>query len=115
MTGRAVLVTGAGSGIGLAITQALLQAGHTVFAGARRPAHLQMLQLIGATALPLDARDAAQVQQVANTIAASIAAEGHGLHGLVHNAGIGGLGVLQAGLPKTCKRSSTATSSARSA
>ena len=87
----AVPVTGAGSGIGLAITQALLQAGHAVFAGARRPAHLQMLQSIGATALPLDVRDAAQVQQAAATIAAA----GQGLHGLVHNAGIGGLGVLQ--------------------
>jgi len=56
----AVLVTGAGSGIGLATAHALLQAGHTVFAGARRPAHLQMLQSIGATALPLDVRDAAR-------------------------------------------------------
>lgn len=87
----AVLVTGAGSGIGLAITQALLQAGHAVFAAARRPAHLQMLQSLGATALALDVRDAAQVQLAAEAIRhASL-----GLHGLVHNAGIGGLGVLQ--------------------
>ena len=78
MTGQAVLVTGAGSGIGLATTQALLQAGHTVFAGARRPAHLQMLQSIGATALPLDVRDAAQVQQAADTVSATVAASGHG-------------------------------------
>ena len=85
-----VLVTGAGSGIGLAIVQALLQAGHAVFAGARRPAHLQMLQDLGATALALDVRDAAQVQQAA----AAVGAAGQGLQGLVHNAGVGGIGLL---------------------
>ena len=91
----AVLVTGAGSGIGLATTRALLQAGHAVFAGARRQAHLQMLQELGATAVPLDVCDAAQVQQAALTVAQAVAQAGHGLHGLVHNAGVGGLGVLQ--------------------
>ena len=85
-----VLITGAGSGIGLAITRALLQAGHRVYAGARKPAHLQMLQGLGATALVLDVRDAAQVQQAAATITQA----GHGLLGLVHNAGVGGIGVL---------------------
>ena len=85
-----VLVTGAGSGIGLATVQALLQAGHDVIAGARRPAHLRMLQDIGTTALALDVRDAAQVQQAA----AAVGAAGQGLLGLVHNAGVGGIGLL---------------------
>lgn len=85
-----VLVTGAGSGIGLAIVKALLQAGTAVYAGARRPAHLQLLRDLGAHALPLDVRDAAQVQQAALTVQA----QGQGLYGLVHNAGVGGLGVL---------------------
>lgn len=85
-----MLVTGAGSGIGLAIVQALLQAGHAVLAGARRPAHLQMLRDLGATALALDVRDAAQVQQAA----AAVGAAGQGLQGLVHNAGVGGIGLL---------------------
>jgi NAD(P)-dependent dehydrogenase (short-subunit alcohol dehydrogenase family) len=85
-----VLVTGAGSGIGLAVTRALLAAGRSVFAAARRPSHLQMLQSLGATALRLDVRSAAQVQAAARAVAAA----GQGLAGLVHNAGVGGLGVL---------------------
>lgn len=85
-----MLITGAGSGIGLAITRALLVAGHPVFAAARRPAHLQMLQGLGATPLRLDVRDGAQVQAAARAVAAGA----RGLAGLVHNAGIGGLGVL---------------------
>lgn len=88
--GQAVLVTGAGSGIGLATVQALLQAGHPVYAAARRPTHLQMLQDLGAHALPLDVRDADQVQAAAQ----HLQHQGLGLWGLVHNAGVGGLGVL---------------------
>ena len=87
---RAVLVTGAGSGIGLATTQALLAAGHVVFAGARRPAHLERLRELGATALALDVCNPLQVEQAA----AAVAHSGHGLAGLVHNAGVGGIGVL---------------------
>lgn len=85
-----VLVTGAGSGIGLATVKALLAAGHRVYAGARRPGHLDMLQTLGAVPLVLDVRDAAAVQQAAATIVTA----GQGLQGLVHNAGIGGVGVL---------------------
>ncbi len=85
-----VLVTGAGSGIGLATVQALLDAGVTVYAGARRPEHLLRLNDLGATALPLDVRDAAQVVDAA----ARVQAAGQGLYGLVHNAGVGGIGLL---------------------
>lgn len=90
MIRKAVLVTGAGGGIGLAITHSLLQAGHPVFAGARKAQHLQHLQDLGATPLALDVRDAAQVAQTARVVAQA----GLGLHGVVHNAGVGGLGVL---------------------
>ena len=70
-----VLVTGAGSGIGLAIVRPLLQAGRRVYAGARQAGHRQMLQDLGAVALAC----------------------------------------CRAGLTKTCTRSSTPTSSARTA
>ncbi len=85
-----MLVTGAGSGIGLATVKALLAAGLTVFAGARKPKHLQCLLDLGAHALPLDVRDVAQVAGAA----ARVHAVGQGLYGLVHNAGVGGIGLL---------------------
>ncbi len=90
MQPKPVLVTGAGSGIGLAIVKALLKTGTPVFAGARRAAHLQMLRDLGATAVALDVRDPVQVSEAALAVQAA----GQGLHGLVHNAGVGGLGVL---------------------
>ena len=86
-----VLVTGAGSGIGLATVRALLAAGHPVYAGARRQVHRDMLQALGAVPLTLDVRDADQVQHAAEAIHHA----GRGLFGLVHNAGVGGIGVLQ--------------------
>ena len=91
MPATAVLVTGAGSGIGLAIVQALLAAGHEVFAGARRAEHLQALSALGAQALELDVTDPQQVQAAADAIAQG----SRGLHAVVHNAGVGGTGVLQ--------------------
>ncbi len=68
----------------------MLDSGHRVFAAARQSAHLAMLQDLGATAVPLDVRDAAQVQQAAD----SVSQLGQGLFGLVHNAAVGGIGVL---------------------
>jgi NAD(P)-dependent dehydrogenase (short-subunit alcohol dehydrogenase family) len=87
------LVTGAGSGIGLAITQALVGGGHHVYAGARRDDDLaQLAAMPQVTPLRLDVSDAAQVAAAA----ARVAADGGLLHGLVHNAGIGELGHLVA-------------------
>ncbi len=86
------LVTGAGSGIGLAITQALVGLGHNVYAGARRDDDLDRLsRLAHVTPMRLDVSDAADVA----VAAARVAAEG-GLSGVVHNAGIGELGHLLA-------------------
>jgi NAD(P)-dependent dehydrogenase (short-subunit alcohol dehydrogenase family) len=87
----AVLVTGAGSGIGWALVEALLDVGVPVWAGARREEHLKRLQTRGAWPLRLDVRDAAQVQAAA----AAIEGAGQALAGLVHNAGVGGIGLLQ--------------------
>ncbi len=56
------LVTGAGSGIGLAITRALAGLGHHVFAGARRDVDLAMLATLPhVTPLALDLNVAAHV------------------------------------------------------
>jgi NAD(P)-dependent dehydrogenase (short-subunit alcohol dehydrogenase family) len=93
-----VLVTGAGSGIGLAIVQALRAAGRPVWAGARRDSHLQQLAGLGAWPLRLDVREPAQVQAAAAAVQAHRQVTGQGLAGLVHNAGVGGIAPL-AGWP----------------
>ena len=78
------LVTGAGSGIGLAITQALAGQGHRVLAGARRDDDLAMLaQLANVTPLRLEVSDPTQVAAAA----AHVAAAGGELHGLVQARG----------------------------
>lgn len=92
--GGAVLVTGAGSGIGRAVVEALLAAGRPVWAGARRPGHLQALAALGARPLRLDVTDPGDVAAAA----AAVAGAGDGLAGLVHNAGVGGIAPL-AGWP----------------
>jgi NAD(P)-dependent dehydrogenase (short-subunit alcohol dehydrogenase family) len=65
---RVALVTGAGSGIGLAVAQALLQDGFTVVVASRRPELLaevvEAAKAVGqqALAVPTDVRDSASVE-----------------------------------------------------
>jgi NAD(P)-dependent dehydrogenase (short-subunit alcohol dehydrogenase family) len=73
---RAVLVTGASSGIGEACALRLLRAGWRVFAGVRREGDAPA----GTEAVLLDVTDEAQVRAAAGRI--------DELHGLVNNAGI---------------------------
>jgi NAD(P)-dependent dehydrogenase (short-subunit alcohol dehydrogenase family) len=79
----AVLVTGAGGGIGAALTRALLERGVTVYAGVRGtpPA-----SLAGAVPVALDVTDAASVRAAAREVARR---QGdRGLHAVVNNAGV---------------------------
>ncbi|MBL8360239.1 MAG: SDR family oxidoreductase [Rubrivivax sp.] len=86
-----VLVTGAGSGIGRACAERLAAHGAQVLAGARKTADLDTLGRIeGVTPLRLDMT----VPDDAAAAAAAVAAQGGTLDGLVHNAGIGELGLL---------------------
>jgi len=86
-----VLVTGCSSGIGLAAAQALLAAGHVVYATARRPETLTELEAGGARILALD------VTSEDSMIAAVKAIETeHGRVGaLVNNAGYGEYGTIE--------------------
>src|SRR3954454_3955848 len=73
-TGSVVLVTGGGSGIGLAITRAFLDAGATVAVTGRRPERLDQA-LAGhpadrTAALPADVSDGAQVARVVADVVA---------------------------------------------
>jgi NAD(P)-dependent dehydrogenase (short-subunit alcohol dehydrogenase family) len=88
---RPVLVTGSSTGIGRTIVEHLSAGGHPVLAGARKESDLQALKrLPNITPVGLDVTRSEDVDRVA----ARIRDSGHGLYGLVNNAGILGTGPL---------------------
>lgn len=90
---KAVLVTGASSGIGRKITERLAADGYLVYAGARKSTDLEALgRLANVQPLRLDVTSAADIAAAVETVAKA----GHGLHGLVNNAGIASVGEFAA-------------------
>jgi len=88
---KAVLVTGASTGIGRNMVDALTKAGYFVYAGARKPQDLEALgKLEHVEALKLDVTSQADVDAARDTVRE----RGRGLHGLVNNAGIAAIGPL---------------------
>ena len=84
-TPKAVLVTGASTGIGRKITEHLAAKGYFVYAGARKQADLDALSAIkNVQALKLDVTR----QDDIDAALAIITKAGRGLHGLVNNAGV---------------------------
>ena len=82
---KAVLVTGASSGIGRKITEVLAANGHFVYAGARKDKDLAELnKLDNVEAVRLDVT----VQADIDAAVARITEAGRGLHGVVNNAGV---------------------------
>ncbi|MEZ4587073.1 MAG: SDR family NAD(P)-dependent oxidoreductase [Gemmatimonadales bacterium] len=82
---RAVLVTGASSGIGRKITELLAAKGHYVYAGARKQQDIDELSAIpNVEGIRLDVTVDAEVAAAV----AKVKAGGRGLHGLVNNAGV---------------------------
>src|SRR5665647_673388 len=86
-----VLISGCSSGIGAATAEALVRAGHTVYATARRTETLADLEALGCHALALD------VTFEDSMIAAVKAVEAdHGKVGtLINNAGYGEYGPIE--------------------
>lgn len=83
--GRAVLVTGASSGIGLRMTEELAQRGFHVYAGARSADDLARLEAMeNVSSVRLDVTD----QDEIDAAVAWVADQGRGLYGLVNNAGV---------------------------
>jgi NAD(P)-dependent dehydrogenase (short-subunit alcohol dehydrogenase family) len=88
---KAILVTGASSGIGLKITEYLAAEGHFVYAGARKEKDLAALNEIpNVQSIRLDVT----VQSEIDAAVAHITAEGRGLYGLVNNAGVAIVGPM---------------------
>lgn len=83
---KSVLVTGASSGIGRHLAETLAEAGHHVYAGARKDEDLEALNAIdNITAVRLDVTR----QDEIDAVVALIEERGTSLYGLVNNAGIG--------------------------
>jgi NAD(P)-dependent dehydrogenase (short-subunit alcohol dehydrogenase family) len=81
---KAVLVTGASSGIGRKITELLASRGYFVYATARKPEDLAALDKIpNVKSLRLDVTVPAEIAAAVETVRK----EGRGLYGLVNNAG----------------------------
>ena len=88
---KAVLVTGASTGIGRYVTERLAKAGYIVYAGARKDADLEALNKIAnVQALRLDVTK----QEDIDAAVATITKAGRGLYGLVNNAGVAQVGPL---------------------
>ena len=82
---KAVLVTGASTGIGRKVTERLAAEGWFVYAGARKDKDLAELDAIeNVQAVRLDVTSAAEIAAAVETISKA----GRGLYGLVNNAGV---------------------------
>jgi len=83
---KAVLVTGASTGIGRKITEVLAAKGYFVYAGARKQKDLDALNAIdNVQSIRLDVT----IQQEIDAAVQTVRDGGRGLYGLVNNAGVG--------------------------
>jgi NAD(P)-dependent dehydrogenase (short-subunit alcohol dehydrogenase family) len=90
-TQKAVLVTGASSGIGRKITERLAADGYFVYAGARKDEDLRELDAIeNVDSIRLDVT---KPEEIAAAVQ-SVRSAGRGLYGLVNNAGVAVVGPL---------------------
>jgi NAD(P)-dependent dehydrogenase (short-subunit alcohol dehydrogenase family) len=88
---KAILVTGASTGIGRRITERLAADGYFVYAGARKEADLQALGAIqNVQAVPLDVTKPEDIDAAVATVTKA----GRGLYGLVNNAGVVTIGPM---------------------
>jgi NAD(P)-dependent dehydrogenase (short-subunit alcohol dehydrogenase family) len=82
---KAVLVTGASTGLGRTMTEAMAAQGYFVYAGARKDKDLEELNAIeNVQAVRLDVNKQDQIDAAVKTITQA----GRGLYGLVNNAGV---------------------------
>jgi len=88
---KAILVTGASTGIGRNIAETLAAEGHFVYAGARKQSDIDALSAIdNVQGIRLDVT----VQEEIDAAVETITKEGRGLYGLINNAGVSVSGPL---------------------
>jgi len=88
---KAVLVTGASSGIGRNIAERLASEGYFVYAGARKDRDIKALSSIAnIQGIRLDVTIQADIDAAVNTVRDA----GRGLYGIVNNAGVVVMGIL---------------------
>lgn len=93
-TQKAVLVTGASSGIGLKITEKLADSGFYVYATARKEADLERLDAMeNVSSVRLDVT----AQEEIEAAVAFVTEQGRGLYGVVNNAGVSAISPLMTG------------------
>ncbi len=88
---KAVLVTGASTGIGRKITERLAADGYYVYAGARKETDLKALgEIKNVQPIRLDVTKPEEIEAAVATVTQG----GHGLFGLINNAGVAAVGSL---------------------
>jgi NAD(P)-dependent dehydrogenase (short-subunit alcohol dehydrogenase family) len=97
---KAILITGASSGIGKATAVYLARHGFTVFATVRRDDQAAELARMGIPTLtpvaPVDLTQSEQIKAAANRITSELEQRGiNGLYGLINNAGGGGVAPIE--------------------
>ena len=88
---KAVLVTGANSGLGLRMTQELSKNGFYVYAGVLHKQEMKVMnEMDNVTAVQFDVRNQAEVDAAVKFVEA----QGRGLYGLINNAGVAVFGPM---------------------
>jgi len=88
---KAVLVTGASSGLGLSMTQELSKNGFFVYAGVLHKDEMKaMNEMDNVVAVQFDVRNQAQIDAAVEFVEA----QGRGLYGLINNAGVAVFGPM---------------------
>jgi len=94
---KAILITGASTGIGRNLTEHLAADGYFIYAGARKEADLKALGAIkNVQAIKLDVTSPEDIAAAVETITK----EGRGLYALVNNAGVGSVGTATGTKPE---------------
>lgn len=84
MTGNTILITGGGSGIGLALAEEFAKLGNTVIVAGRSANKLEAAAKKGFATLSVDMTDSESIQ----TLAKKAISQFPNLNGVIHNAGI---------------------------